>query len=56
MTGCEEDDAAPEAEAHPGEEEDGGAQGTGRLPAPVPVEPLLEQPGQSDHQSVTIII
>ena len=47
LTSCQEHDAAPEAEAHPGEEEDGGAQGAGRLPTPVSVQPLLQQPGQS---------
>lgn len=51
LTGCQEHDAAPEAETHPDKEEDGGAQGAGRLPAAVPVQPLLEQPGQSDFNS-----
>ena len=50
LTGCQEHDAAPEAETHPDEEEDGGAQGAGSLPAAVPVQPLLEQPGQSDNK------
>jgi len=47
LAGREQDYAAPEPDTHPHELKDGGAERAGRLPAPVPVQPLLQQPGQS---------
>ena len=42
--GGEQHNVAPELDAHAHEQEDGGGQGAGGLPAAVPVQPLLQQP------------
>ena len=42
--GGEQHDVAPELDTHAHEQQDGGAQGAGGLPAAVPVQPLLQQP------------
>ena len=47
--GGEQHDVAPELDTHAHEQEDGGAQGAGRLPAAVPVQPLLQQPTHPGH-------